>query len=345
MSDTTSSYGDPVVEPEARPTMTSSERAERRDSRMPKQPGRDAVERGSAPAPRMISGCTVDAAPPPPDEPRCGPDHGPPTTKPTFGRDSTETEVVAPVVVAADPSPKPTVPAAAAVPVVGRCRAALPSAAPDLRPGARGAPPRGNRAPPARSVWSPPSPSRCSIWGRRSAFGPCGRHHRRATSAKCSRALRTSCCGSPSSSSSSVLASGRVHQSRPVGLLGGLRPLVGVISPTAGTSSGCSSRRRSGCSPRSEGDELIKDQLYAPLAIAAFIIGRELTIWFGAWAAARGKRVHRAQHRGAARVRAHARGGSAALSSVGDRERRELRADPSARSSRSVSRSQRSSRS
>ena len=30
---------------------------------------------------------------------------------------------------------------------------------------------------------------------------------------------------------------------------------------------------------------------YAPLAIAAFVIGRELTIWFGAWAAARGKRV------------------------------------------------------
>ena len=33
------------------------------------------------------------------------------------------------------------------------------------------------------------------------------------------------------------------------------------------------------------------DELYAPLAIAAFIFGRELTIWFGAWAAARGKRV------------------------------------------------------
>ena len=33
------------------------------------------------------------------------------------------------------------------------------------------------------------------------------------------------------------------------------------------------------------------DSMLAPLAIAAFIIGRELTIWFGAWAAARGERV------------------------------------------------------
>jgi hypothetical protein len=41
----------------------------------------------------------------------------------------------------------------------------------------------------------------------------------------------------------------------------------------------------------SEGAQLIEDQLYAPLAIAAFVIGRELTIWFGAWAAARGRRV------------------------------------------------------
>lgn len=37
--------------------------------------------------------------------------------------------------------------------------------------------------------------------------------------------------------------------------------------------------------------DLIQAQLYTPLAIAAFIIGRELTIWFGAWAAARGRRV------------------------------------------------------
>lgn len=41
----------------------------------------------------------------------------------------------------------------------------------------------------------------------------------------------------------------------------------------------------------SEGAKLVEGQLLAPLAIASFIIARELTIWFGAWAAARGKRV------------------------------------------------------
>lgn len=41
----------------------------------------------------------------------------------------------------------------------------------------------------------------------------------------------------------------------------------------------------------SEGAEILNDQLLAPLAIAAFVFGRELTIWFGAWVAARGKRV------------------------------------------------------
>jgi hypothetical protein len=41
----------------------------------------------------------------------------------------------------------------------------------------------------------------------------------------------------------------------------------------------------------SEGAALAESQLLAPLAIAAFVIGRELTIWFGAWAAARGARV------------------------------------------------------
>ncbi|WP_374976983.1 ABC transporter [Microbacterium trichothecenolyticum] len=41
----------------------------------------------------------------------------------------------------------------------------------------------------------------------------------------------------------------------------------------------------------SEGAKLVEGELLAPLAIAAFIIGRELTIWFGAWAAARAKRV------------------------------------------------------
>lgn len=41
----------------------------------------------------------------------------------------------------------------------------------------------------------------------------------------------------------------------------------------------------------SEGATLVEGQLLAPLAIAAFVIGRELTVWFGAWVAARGKRV------------------------------------------------------
>jgi hypothetical protein len=39
------------------------------------------------------------------------------------------------------------------------------------------------------------------------------------------------------------------------------------------------------------GVELLQTHVFTPLAIVAFIIGRELTIWFGAWAAARGKRV------------------------------------------------------
>ncbi|WP_127474069.1 ABC transporter [Microbacterium sulfonylureivorans] len=40
-----------------------------------------------------------------------------------------------------------------------------------------------------------------------------------------------------------------------------------------------------------QGAELMEQHVLAPLAISAFIIGRELTIWFGAWAAARGARV------------------------------------------------------
>lgn len=40
-----------------------------------------------------------------------------------------------------------------------------------------------------------------------------------------------------------------------------------------------------------QGQELVKGQLLAPLAIVAFVLGRELTIWFGGWAAARGKRM------------------------------------------------------
>ena len=41
----------------------------------------------------------------------------------------------------------------------------------------------------------------------------------------------------------------------------------------------------------SEGAALVESELLTPLAIGAFIIGRELTIWFGAWVAARGARV------------------------------------------------------
>ncbi|WP_292831676.1 ABC transporter [Microbacterium sp.] len=41
----------------------------------------------------------------------------------------------------------------------------------------------------------------------------------------------------------------------------------------------------------SEGADLVQTQLLAPLAIAAFVLGREITIWFGAWVAVRGARV------------------------------------------------------
>ncbi|HET8927026.1 MAG TPA: ABC transporter [Microbacterium sp.] len=41
----------------------------------------------------------------------------------------------------------------------------------------------------------------------------------------------------------------------------------------------------------SQGRELVESQLWVPLAFAAFIFGRELTIWFGAWVSARGRRV------------------------------------------------------
>ena len=36
---------------------------------------------------------------------------------------------------------------------------------------------------------------------------------------------------------------------------------------------------------------ILQGEVLAPLSIVAFILGRELTIWFGAWVAARGKRV------------------------------------------------------
>lgn len=41
----------------------------------------------------------------------------------------------------------------------------------------------------------------------------------------------------------------------------------------------------------SEGMSLLDQQLFSPYAIMSFVLGRELTIWFGAWVAARGKRV------------------------------------------------------
>ncbi|AZS44920.1 hypothetical protein BWL13_02517 [Microbacterium oleivorans] len=41
----------------------------------------------------------------------------------------------------------------------------------------------------------------------------------------------------------------------------------------------------------SRAGEIVGDQLLAPLAVIAFVLGREITIWFGAWVAARGRRV------------------------------------------------------
>ncbi|MCR2825111.1 ABC transporter [Microbacterium sp. zg.Y909] len=41
----------------------------------------------------------------------------------------------------------------------------------------------------------------------------------------------------------------------------------------------------------SEARDLVDEQLLVPLAAVAFILGRELTIWFGAWVSARGRRV------------------------------------------------------
>jgi hypothetical protein len=40
----------------------------------------------------------------------------------------------------------------------------------------------------------------------------------------------------------------------------------------------------------SEANELVTEQMLAPLAIAAFVFARELTIWFGAWVARSGAR-------------------------------------------------------
>ncbi|MEV7756346.1 ABC transporter [Microbacterium sp. NPDC089180] len=41
----------------------------------------------------------------------------------------------------------------------------------------------------------------------------------------------------------------------------------------------------------SESLDLLQNNVLAPLAIVAFVLGRELTIWFGAWVSARGRRV------------------------------------------------------
>ncbi len=41
----------------------------------------------------------------------------------------------------------------------------------------------------------------------------------------------------------------------------------------------------------SEATTILEAEALAPLAIVAFVLGRELTIWFGAWVAARGRRV------------------------------------------------------
>jgi hypothetical protein len=40
----------------------------------------------------------------------------------------------------------------------------------------------------------------------------------------------------------------------------------------------------------SQASELVGQQLFTPLALAAFVLGRELTIWFGAWVARSGAR-------------------------------------------------------
>lgn len=41
----------------------------------------------------------------------------------------------------------------------------------------------------------------------------------------------------------------------------------------------------------SQATQIVGDQLLAPLAVIAFVLGREITIWFGAWVSARGRRV------------------------------------------------------
>jgi hypothetical protein len=40
-----------------------------------------------------------------------------------------------------------------------------------------------------------------------------------------------------------------------------------------------------------QGVDVVQESVLAPLAIVALVLGRELTIWFGAWVAKRGRRV------------------------------------------------------
>ena len=88
-----------------------------------------------------------------------------------------------------------------------------------------------------------------------------------------------------------VLAARRHHQPRSLGPLGRLRApgrgrVVRRLPPRpAVPGSVLDAERQPGRRSSS------RTSCYAPLAIASFVIGRELTIWFGAWAAARGKRV------------------------------------------------------
>ncbi|MFI8632574.1 ABC transporter [Microbacterium sp. NPDC077663] len=41
----------------------------------------------------------------------------------------------------------------------------------------------------------------------------------------------------------------------------------------------------------SQAAQIVGEQLLAPLAVIAFVLGREITVWFGAWVARRGRRV------------------------------------------------------
>ena len=164
----------------------------------------------------------------------------------------------------------------------------------DLRPGARGARARAATVPPpARSASSPRCRFAVLYLAAWLGFGALAgrRHGRQRRRGRARRARHLVAVGDGRRVLPRVLAARCDHQPRPLGQLGDLRSAGRLRLRTAGTCSVSSSRRRSGRSPPARASQLIAEQLYAPLAIAAFIIGRELTIWFGAWAAARGKRV------------------------------------------------------